>query len=499
MALCIIVGYLFASNAIAIVHRLYFNPLAPIPGPKIAAATRLYELWYQGVHHTQFPHKIKQLHKQYGPIVRISPFEISLNDSKFNINFFMSDTKLDKDPWYYFFGFTNALFVLTNKAKHKERQTNLANHFRGKYWTDSFPMITREISSLVGKFESAAQHRGELNLSKVFRKTGNEVLRNFLLGEDYDGENADSRDFAPQADTFYHPLFRAAAWIRHFPWMFKIHNMTPDWMFEAIMPMAKYKREIESMIRTLIRDHDANGKPARNKSLFYQIIDHDPSYRDHGGISAIEEYMELLWGGREVLGHALCNIAYHLMDNPRCMTKLHDELKTAPIQLENATYAQLQKLPYLWAICKEGMRMQLGGTFRIPRVVTEDVQYGDYLLPAGTAVSMSPNFFHDDPEIFPDPMTFRPERWLEADSSELTHMEKFWNPFGNGSRSCGGRPMAYEVVFRGIANVFSRYKINWHGCDADYCLKEGMMEVFPPGDSTGLRVSVARWDDTTVN
>lgn len=487
------IGICIALNiAITIVHRLYFNPLAGIPGPKIAAATRLYELWFQGVQHTQFPHQIKRLHKKYGPIVRISPFEVSLNDSEFNIDFLRSDKKLDKDPWYYYFGFTNAIFVLLDREKHKVRQTNLANHFRGKYWTDSFPMITNEVSTLINKFEVSATEHSTLNLSKVYRKTGNELLRNFLLGTEYDGDNANSRDFGKDADTSFDPLFRAAAWTRHFPWIFPIQKLVPDFVFELTMPLAAYTREIERMIPRIIKDHDANGTPAYNNGLLYQMIDHDLSYREKGGQPAIEEFMEMLWGGRESIGHSLSSVSYQLLVRPECQEKLHQELKDSPFELTTATYAQLKTLPYLWAVCKEGIRMQYGCTFRIPRVSSEAVQYKQFNLPAGTTISMSPSFFHDDEEIFPDAMTFKPERWLEGDVEKL---EKFWNPFGNGTRSCGGRPMAYEVIFRTIANVFSKYQLNWEGCDAEFCKKDGVLEVFPPKSSNGLGVSVHRWEE----
>ncbi|MCJ1388148.1 hypothetical protein MMC18_000993 [Xylographa bjoerkii] len=491
IAACI-VGFLAIRIIVTVIYRLYFHPLAKVPGPKIAAATRGYELWYQGLQQTKFPAKIKELHKQYGPIVRISPEEVSLNDSEFNVEYFMHDKKLDKDPWYYYFGFSDALFVLTNKEKHKERQANLADSFRGSYWKAAYPMMTREIQTLIGKFRKSAEEKQELNLSKAFRKTGNEVLRNFLLGEHYDGENSDSEDFARQADTFFHPLFRAAAWTRHFPFLFPLQNVFPDWVFMAVMSMVKYKREMEHMIRGLIFNHDANGRPEYNHALLYRIIDHDPSYRDEKCKAAVEEFMELLWGGREVLGHSLTNICFHLMINPEVMDKLHAALKASDLDLSTASYAQLQTIPYLWAVCKEGMRLQRGGNFRIPRVNKDAVQYKDFFIPANTPISMSPNFFHQDESIFPEAAKFKPERWLSGDVERL---EKFWNPFGNGSRSCGGRPMAYEVVFRSVANVFRNYTIEFSNCDPEYCSKEGMLEVFPQSTTTGLRVSSTKRED----
>ncbi|MCJ1384397.1 hypothetical protein MMC17_007513 [Xylographa soralifera] len=484
-----VLGFLAIKIIVAVIYRLYFHPLAKVPGPKIAAATRGYEFWYQGLQHTKFPAKIKELHKQYGSIVRISPEEISLNDSGFNVEYFMHDKKLKKDPWYYYFGFRNALFVLSNKKKHKERQTNLANSFRGSYWKAAYPMMTREIQILVGKFEKSAEEKQELNLSKTFRKTGNEVLRNFLLGEHYDGPNSNSGDFARQADTFFHPLFRAASWTRHFPVLLHLQHLIPSRAFAAVVPMVKYNREIEQMIRRLIFHHDASVRLDYKHALLYKIVDHDPSYRDDKCKAAIEEFMELLWGGREVLGHSLSNICFHLMTNPETMDKLYAALKASDLNLSTGSYAQLRTIPYLWAVCKEGIRLQRGGDFRISRTNKNDVQYMDFFIPAETPISMSPNFFHQDENIFPEATKFKPERWLSGDVERL---EKFWNPFGNGSRSCGGRPMAYEIVFRGVANVFRDYKMDFSNCDPEYCSEEGMLEVFPQSTTTGLRVSVTK-------
>lgn len=239
----------------------------------------------------------------------------------------MSDAKLDKDPWHYYFSFENAIFVLFDKIKHKKRQINLSNHFRGQYWKDVQPMITIEMSSLIHKFELSAMDpsNSSLNVSKAYRKLGNELLRNFLLGTDYNGPNSTSRDFSRGAETSYQPLFRAAAWTRHFHWMFYFQYLTPNWLFEPLMPMGVYKREIEQMIPDLIKHFDDLGKSANvnNKAFFYQMIEHDPEYRDKAAKPAVEEFMEMMWGGRESIGHALTSCTYQILTRPECQERLH--------------------------------------------------------------------------------------------------------------------------------------------------------------------------------
>lgn len=53
----------------AAILRLYLSPIAGFPGPKLAALTRLYELYYEVIKGGQFTFKIKELHKQYGMVL----------------------------------------------------------------------------------------------------------------------------------------------------------------------------------------------------------------------------------------------------------------------------------------------------------------------------------------------------------------------------------------------------------------------------------------------
>ena len=57
---------LFIRTVFIVTYRIWFHPLAKFPGPKLAAVSRLYEFWYQGIKRTEFPGKIKEMHKVYG-------------------------------------------------------------------------------------------------------------------------------------------------------------------------------------------------------------------------------------------------------------------------------------------------------------------------------------------------------------------------------------------------------------------------------------------------
>ncbi|KAI4859370.1 cytochrome P450 [Hypoxylon rubiginosum] len=90
-------GVVFVSTVVF--YRLFLHPLANFPGPKLAAATRGFEAYYDVVCKGQYTFKIAELHKKYGPIVRISPFELHVSDPKFYEAMYTREGRWDKYAW----------------------------------------------------------------------------------------------------------------------------------------------------------------------------------------------------------------------------------------------------------------------------------------------------------------------------------------------------------------------------------------------------------------
>ena len=103
--------------------------------------------------------------------------------------------------------------------------------------------------------------------------------------------------------------------------------------------------------------------------------------------------------------------------------------------------------PYLDAIVKETMRLCPAAPIVVRRLL-EPMQLGGYEIPAGTTVAPCVHLVHRNPDIYPEPLVFRPERFLEKPAGTYT-----WIPFGGGVRRCLAASYAQMLMKQVIGTV----------------------------------------------
>ena len=115
----------------------------------------------------------------------------------------------------------------------------------------------------------------------------------------------------------------------------------------------------------------------------------------------------------------------------------------------------LPNLRYTTAVFSESLRLY-PPAWAIGRRALEDYQAGDFLIPAGRIVLLSPYVVHRDARWFPEPLKFIPERWLDEDPSR----PKFaYAPFGGGARVCIGERFAGMEGVMVLAAIGQRWKL----------------------------------------
>lgn len=93
---------------------------------------------------------------------------------------------------------------------------------------------------------------------------------------------------------------------------------------------------------------------------------------------------------------------------------------------------------------------------RFPRIVPpQGFDFGacsgkHFHIPGGTTVGMQPYTLHFNPDVYPNPFAFKPERWLENPTAE---MQRDWIPFGLGARQCIARNLAQSELFLAVRAI----------------------------------------------
>lgn len=167
-------------------------------------------------------------------------------------------------------------------------------------------------------------------------------------------------------------------------------------------------------------------------------------------------------GGTDVLGR--------LLETELTDQELRDELITMLVAGHETTATALawaferllrnrealERLPdddaYLDAVAKEALRIR-PVVYEAPRLLDEPLRLGDYEVPAGWYAAPLIALIHHDPEAFPDPEEFRPERFLDG------QQHKAWMPFGGGRRFCVGAQLALLEMRVIIREVLRRLEL----------------------------------------
>jgi cytochrome P450 family 135 len=136
-----------------------------------------------------------------------------------------------------------------------------------------------------------------------------------------------------------------------------------------------------------------------------------------------DELLTLLVAGHETTATALSWAMERLVRHPEKLERLRDEVEAG----EEA---------YLTATIQETLRLRPVIVI-VLRKLTEPVVLGDYELPAGASAVPCIHLIHRDPEIYPEPDRFLPERFLDNPPGTYT-----WIPFGGGVRRCLGAAFA---------------------------------------------------------
>lgn len=351
-------------------HRLYLSPLAKFPGPKLAAATHWYQRYYDLVakrHGGQFLWEIKRMHEKYGPIVRITPDELHIDDPDYWNEVYCNSTSakpIDKqEKLRYRFGVPDAIFSTPDSENHRQRRQAMAGFFskqRLRQANDRVGSLVERISTRLST-EYAGTGR-VLDVGDMFSCLAVDVVTELAFRRCTDC--SDAPDFkAPLVGVTANTL-----WVSHWNAHFRFLNQWMEWLpigvVSALVPLVKPILELRAGITEQVGEilsgmekssaspkavDDSGHSTIFNDILASKLPPHELSFH-----RLTQEAFALTSAGMETVKSTMTLAVFHVLDQPDLQARLKAELTEAmPDASVILPWAELEKLPYLKAVIYE--------------------------------------------------------------------------------------------------------------------------------------------------
>ncbi|KAK8859684.1 benzoate 4-monooxygenase cytochrome P450 [Apiospora arundinis] len=433
-------------------YLLLFHPLAKFPGPKLAALTSWYEAYYD-VTGGRFPDALTELHLIYGPIIRVRADQLHIKDAEFYGELYVSGAKRR----------TSTLAIDHTGLGVADSIPNMANH-------ELHHMRRKPVESF---FSRQSVTRMETRVHAEARRMDEKLQRhNTLRG-----------------------LMSMIPYLRNMTWIIKLLKMVPASILKTFNPNAADLQIFHSISEgriEKIRSQLAKGNVTSDDeeySAFHHVLCSDLPETEKTTDRLNREAFALLSAGTTTTAGNCTFVTYFVLKQPQVETRHREELRGATQGFPDRVprWAELEKLPYLTACIKEGLCLTRFFHRNIRLSPDQELQYKQWTIPKNTPVGMSVGHMHLDPDVYPEPYEYIPERWLGRYDSR---MNRNYVPFLRGSRSCLGSNLAYAQLYIYLAVLFrpGAHKMSIECDDSDIVLVRDGELGMPKHDSKGLRV-----------
>ncbi|CAG5120247.1 unnamed protein product [Candidula unifasciata] len=165
--------------------------------------------------------------------------------------------------------------------------------------------------------------------------------------------------------------------------------------------------------------------------------------------------MLVIFAGLESTASTLHVCLYELALNPDIQERVYQEMQEV-LKSDCPSYEELSKLTYMEQVINETLRLY-PPLLSINRLAKESVTYNGITIPKGATVMIPLFHILTDPNIYPDPNQFDPDRF-SPEEREKRHPLAFM-PFGHGPRMCLGMRLAYLELKQGLVQVLRKLRV----------------------------------------
>ncbi|KAJ5100525.1 hypothetical protein N7456_006577, partial [Penicillium angulare] len=446
------------------IRNVYFHPLSKFPGPKHMAASRSSYL-YTFITGRAIA-SAKELHDQYGPVVRVGPGELQFIDAeawKSIYGFRQGHQQKQKDARFYAPPLDGCPSIITsNDADHARQRRALSHAFSDKSLHSQEPIMKKYSDLLMQRLHECCEtSKDPVEIVSWYNFTTFDLIGDMTFGEPFGC--LENGKYHPWVSVIFDNLKSGAymAVIKRIPGInHLLRHVTPKRLIEAKMNHMRWTRQ-----RVDARIEKSNDRP----DFFANILKHKDTNRAFSLPELYSTGNTMIVAGSETTATLLSGATYFVLMNPDIWAKVRDEVRGAFNSEDEITIDGVSKLEYLGAILTETLRIYPPVPGSLPRLVGDqgDMIAGNW-VPPHTIVSVHQAAAYLSEYNFKHATDFIPERHLN-DPRFASDNKDALQPFSVGPRNCIGRNLAYvemRLVFSRMVYNFDMEladpNCNWH-------------------------------------
>ncbi|XP_019368524.1 PREDICTED: cytochrome P450 3A21-like [Gavialis gangeticus] len=359
-------------------------------------------------------------------------------------------------------GILESAISLAEDENWKRIRTVLSPTFTSGKLKEMFPIMKHYGDILVRNVQKQVEKNDIISVKEVFGAYSMDVVTSTSFGVNTDSMNNPKDPFVKEAKKlvkfdFFSPFF---VLLYAFPFL----NPVMKKLGVNIFP----KDALEFFMQSVTKIKEARKEEAHtNRVDFLQLmIDSQRSNNGHVGngsshspkvltdIEILAQAIIFIFAGYETISSTVRYLVYELAIHPDVQQKLQEEVDKVLLNKDSFTYDTLMQMDYLDMTLNETLRFYpFGG--RIERVCKKDVEVNGVPILKGMVVMVPLYVLHHNPEYWPEPEEFRPERFSKDNKESIDPY--LYLPFGAGPRNCIGMRFAVLAMKIAIARMVQNF------------------------------------------
>ncbi|XP_032460637.1 cytochrome P450 3A29-like [Phocoena sinus] len=338
---------------------------------------------------------------------------------------------------------------LSEDEQWKRLRSLLSPAFTSGKLKEMFPIISQIGDVLVRNLKKEAGKGKPINMKDFLGAYSMDVITGTAFGVNIDSLNSPQDPFVEYSKKMlkFNLLSPLIFSIILFPFLTPVFEVLNITLFpkNSVNFLAK---SIKRMKESRLKDKQTHRVDLLQLMINSQNSKEIDTHKALSDTELVAQSIIFIFAGYETTSSCLSFILYELATRPDVQQKLQEEVDATFPNKAPPTYEALVQMEYLDMVLNESLRIfPIAG--RIERVCKKDVEVNGVFIPKGTTVVVPLFVLHNDPELWPEPEEFRPERFSKKNKESINPYT--YLPFGIGPRNCIG--MRFVIMNMKLALV----------------------------------------------